>query len=54
MAKPATQGTHSLQRLADFSEVKGQIIAKKALEIAAAGGHHVLLTGSPGPVNYAG
>lgn len=48
MAKPATQGTHSLQRLADFSEVKGQIIAKKALEIAAAGGHHVLLTGSPG------
>lgn len=48
MAKPATQGTHSLQRLFDFSEVKGQIIAKKALEIAAAGGHHVLLTGSPG------
>lgn len=48
MAKPATQGTHSLQRLSDFSEVKGQIIAKKALEIAAAGGHHVLLTGSPG------
>ncbi|WP_127058693.1 YifB family Mg chelatase-like AAA ATPase [Veillonella ratti] len=48
MAKPATEGTHSLQRLSDFSEVKGQIIAKKALEIAAAGGHHVLLTGSPG------
>lgn len=48
LAKPATQGTRSLQRLSDFSEVKGQIIAKKALEIAAAGGHHVLLTGSPG------
>lgn len=42
MAKPATQGTHSLQRLADFSEVKGQIIAKKALEIAAAGGPYCL------------
>ena len=32
----------------DMSEVKGQHIAKRALEIAAAGGHNILLLGSPG------
>lgn len=32
----------------DFSEVKGQPYARRAMEIAAAGGHNLLMSGSPG------
>ena len=38
----------NLDHIGDFSEVKGQYTVKKALEIAAAGFHNLLMIGSPG------
>ena len=45
---PADFSSPICETMADFRDVKGQIGAKRALEIAAAGGHNVLLIGPPG------
>jgi magnesium chelatase family protein len=46
--RPLTALSSEPRRDADLSEVRGQGVARRALEIAAAGGHNALMVGPPG------
>ncbi len=58
-SRVSASGTHGLLSLKitesinrtndyDFKDIKGQQLAKKGLEVAAAGGHNLIMSGSPG------
>ena len=46
--RPTLVQSNNREHAADFDEVKGQHNVKRALEIAAAGGHNILMVGPPG------
>ncbi|MEP6994391.1 MAG: YifB family Mg chelatase-like AAA ATPase [Acidobacteriota bacterium] len=48
IAPQAPRGEPQAAEVCELAEIQGQRIARRAVEIAAAGGHHLLLTGPPG------
>jgi magnesium chelatase family protein len=48
MPRPQARRRTDLAALPDLAEVRGQAVARRALEVAAAGGHNLLMVGPPG------
>ena len=48
LTRPRPAVTQDAEQLPDLQDIKGQESGKRALEVAAAGGHHFLMVGPPG------
>lgn len=48
LPRPKVQHASGAHNGPDLKDVKGQMVARRALEIAAAGGHNMLMSGPPG------
>jgi magnesium chelatase family protein len=46
--RPVARRRTNLGALPDLGEIRGQAVARRALEVAAAGGHNLLMVGPPG------